>query len=696
MKKYSKLLAVTALLLVLVMMFAACDDTTATNEDTPQDDNNIQNNTQSENITLSERVNVGEITDKWSQYIEFDPMDKKTVDSLKSDSIYFADHNTSIDKIEGWLISKTRNYEEKILDTNDPEALPERIASTVELKLVSTRTGEVVKTLTSFIPELDFEGKCKGGVYGHSQYKVYSFVSVPEIENGFVITKTTKVLKESDIELDPAKAENYDYVTNYSYYDGNGNLIIQNVEEPASFRETANAHNNSGRILMDAGDKTFLITKEGDIVKSFGRNEEYDVPFFNTESNTGFPQGGYAYFSVGKYNYIVTEELPITKKVGEMLLSTTPGMSIMVMDADFNAVAEYKTNCYHVAGYAVLPNGNVYICEYEETSSKATEYDFEQGGIKFNIKHTFIDLEKDTITDLDLSFVAKSLFNNTTKDINSFINLSVMNSLSADRALMDTCRVKGDYIIATIQKYSDNKLEADTSCVVLNSSLQIVAELEKILPSQFYYPSFIDEERMLVMTKAIDGKIVNYVADLNTGYVELYHHNIANVKEIDGGYYLSGKIYSKTWKEIYDLDDSEYAFVDIINGKLYCTQDGSYRTLYAISVDNESLKKTAICEGLNMLIHSDYVSYVDAYSGQKIYTDINGTILYMERSNIEKQIEISENVYASYRGDETVTSVVKNSDGSYLVTVVTRYELIYADLTEYPSTINHTEYFIFK
>ena len=698
MKNMSKILAITALLLVFVMMFAACSE----NENPASEPNDVTNSNNKQDETEPyvphNKVNVMDKVNKWTEYIEFDDESIEEIPTLEGSFIESTGNvDGTVVKINGWLIVTTSQNVKQIIDKEDPNAEPVLVATLTDIKIISTVTGEEMMTLKKVIPEVDADGKCLG-TYAHTMYVSYTVSAVPSIQNGLVISKTTKSLREledGEEALDITKNTSYEATTTYTYYDGEANVVYENAKEMATFRQ---AHNftTTNRSLMDVDDKTLLLTYEGELVKSFARGNEYNIPYFSEYSltSTGLTND-YAYVTAGEYQYIIKEPAPIMQRLGELTLYTVQGISLTVMDEDYNAIVEYSTDCYHLAGYAILPNGNVYICEYVQLPSSATEYDFIKGEIKFNIKHTLVDVTEKAVKDLDLSFIATSMFTNVTGDIKSFTNQAVVTSMAG------TCKIKDGYVLATVQKYANQTLEANTSYAILDNSLQIVAEFDSILPSQLSYPSFIDADTLLVTTRAIDEKVVNYAVELSDGSVSLFAHDLTKVDFLEYGYYLNNKIYDKNWKVLYDFyeGDMEYRYLATINGKVYVTTGATYdnECIYVYEDYSGSCYWEFVCDADDRVIfHDTYFECVDD-NGNSEYRSIGGDLLYSERSYISKTYYDDNGNSAYYTGTEEVETdgIVPNGDGSYLVTAKQYYVITHPSGT-HPSTRTETVYYLFK
>ena len=134
-------------------------------------------------------------------------------------------------------------------------------------------------------------------------------------------------------------------------------------------------------------------------------------------------------------------------------------------------------------------------------------------------------------------------------------------------------------MLAEITKHSEGALEGNSVFAVLNANtLELVAELPKIVANQFGYVGYVTEDKMLVQTTVPyelwgepKNALVNYVVDVNTGDLELYLHDMTQVEEIEGGFILDGVVYDYEWNEYFDFNQS-YSNVNsdyqMINGQL--------------------------------------------------------------------------------------------------------------------------------
>ena len=140
-----------------------------------------------------------------------------------------------------------------------------------------------------------------------------------------------------------------------------------------------------------------------------------------------------------------------------------PGVSVEVYK-DYNVVATYETDAYHLAGYGVLPNGNVYFCEYRLVDTDSASYDFLLSGYKIDVVHTVLDVTTGEAKEVANNFIATKIFTNATENINTFINLQtrVLESSMFGYTLLEGIEMKDGYILAETQAFANGALQDNT------------------------------------------------------------------------------------------------------------------------------------------------------------------------------------------------------------------------------------------
>ncbi len=573
MVKRTKLSAFISLLLAFVMLLTACSDPDSSATVDEQSKEGLFPGIES----IESANNYSDALAKWTQYIEYAAPEKAPV---LTGNLFEADNVVHVS--ENLIVSeKTENNTIEIPAAEENADPTEKLVSTTKTTKWFKTDGTLLKSFVSSLPEFPTDAS-----YDMSSNVSYSF---DYDAFGFIlVTETRLVLKtaEEDEEApDPTLYTSYETVVNYDYYNADGSVFLENLEQKLSIRYPDNAAAiNAGYYLIDSKDKTFLMNGDAEVVKTFELGMEYNIPVYSETSITvGAPGGDYAYFTNGTYNYVLTEQQAIMMPMGDLVAYVVPGLTITVSDSDWNPVISYESNCYAVAGYAVLTGGNVYICEYRQLQSDAQEYDIASGEEKFNIHHVIINVKDKTVSEIERNFVAQKLFNETTKKINSFTSLITLNASSLEDALLNSVNIKGDYILASINKFENGALNSNTVYAILDNELNIVAELPSITPDQLFYPGYLNASTVIITSRAVDNKIVYFAIDTATGQIKLHPEDYNDLIVTDYGYLYNDKLWSKDWTVIQDYDEVTHSDLRVINGKIYYTD--LYGNVVRVDVD---------------------------------------------------------------------------------------------------------------
>ncbi len=749
--KRNKLTILIALLLLGAMLLASCDSEPKGPSEPPLF-NEVEND-------YSEAISA------WAEYLSYVAPEKAPVYKATAvlSGITGADGTTDeliviVDETENF---KTVTPEAPAEGTEPQEPEEVHVSTTKTIKWYNKNTGALVKTLTELTAEtFDVEGTRK---YDETvkPTELVKYAIEYDDYNLIKVEATTLTLKEVEevegaepVVIDTQAVDSYEEKTVISYYYADGTLFLENLEDELRWRPVANAvASNAGRYLLDSEElaKTFLMD-DGELVREFGYRMEYNVPVYDKDSQTYTwdSQGlsgsmvknadDYAYLEFGGNKYVITEEIPVTIPLGDLTMFLVQGMTLSVTDKDDKALAYYETECYGITGYAILSNGNVYICEFELLNSDAEEYDISTGNEKLNVHHKIINVTDGSVTELDLGFKTSKLFNNTTKEINSFLNyttLEITDLSNPTGALLESAEVKSGYILAEIQKYEGGVLDGDTTWAVLDESFNIVKELPAIVADQFSYPSFMDADTMIVSAKTVGSELIYYGADLKSGEISLLPDFTAlnNVQLLDNGYFWNNKVYDKDWNVLRtlkgDTTSSSYTVYGgfrVINGDLYYyTYSSSLssvpsnfdwtrleivateRTEYFYDWDEEKKEQVETKE-----VYIDYSTETETVvedavflydnvffaveSGDDTYYNINGDVIIAE-DEYDKYIE-SELLDRTVRYEvtKTVSGFTPIEDG-YLVRVTLAYKNDTTTTTEesgIPQTFEEYEYYIIK
>ena len=762
MKKYSKLALILAMLIGVSSTMAACKPN---NNEGDEKANYLELEEKANNAIYKKRI------DEWLKYVEygkekfadknanssaFTQKDTDTIDSDVNikDSIYETVETTKqYIKVEnvvappaGEGIEKGEegpqdpgavNYEEKLSEVDKK----------ITLRLKDSDKEVVTLTQKTFIVEGDkLVDNTKTKDY-QVEYKIDYLGLLVRVEKTNYKLKDaipSDVPGEPPIAFDATLVSSYEAVKTYTYYNAKtGEVFLENlsVEE----NQTINFRGN----LVDALDKTYLFVN-GEVAREFVLNMEYELPIFskdNQQTSIG-NYDEYVYFEQGEYGYRIDETSPLVgQQIGDLTMVLFPGLSVRVYK-DYEMVAMYETEAYHIAGYAVLPNGNVYICEYKLLDDDATNYDFKIEDFKLKVVHSVLDVTTGIITEKDNKFVATKLYSNVTDQIETTLNKNTV--LLDPTTSIEGMTVKDGYILAEVQNYKNGILEGNTEFVVLNAeTLEKVASLPKIVPGQFGYLGFVSENEMLLNTRTVDNKIIRYTANTVDGDLELFTKGNVITLANDAFVY-DNKIYDYDWEEIEFTYDSPYStFASYVNymgqptylpnGKfIFKEVESSYGTTTtkfflgevvearigteykdgqesAMTAKRVSVKEfLSISGGTNYSITHNGVCYelrqnsaivnffnlTSTVSGGYVFISLNYILnLDSEQKTINST---SDNTYAYYLATKAVTSSTMLSDGTMLVCVTETWNLSYSNTNDSSAEVlkyagkTYNQYYIIK
>ena len=733
--KRSKISALIALMLVLATLLVSCgpDDSGIPGEDS----GNIGGAAVDNNYSAS----LG----KWADYLSYSGVDSlpilnktEILQDLELDGALTDDY--VLDILYGTLsenIEKTLEPTEPVDPDNPTEPETVVVGNKVTTKWFNKK-GEAIKTFVSVVPTAaELADDTIDELINITAIAQYTF---DYQYDGFIqVKKTTYQMKEVEApeedgaEVEPLptdKYSSYEKVSTYSYYKMDGTVFLDGLKDTISGRSVNNAVANvAGYYLIDVEElgKTYLMLDD-EVVREFAYGEEYDVPVYD-ENSRNVDGTGYAYFTVGDYKYLVTEQKALLTPVGDLMLILVPGMTVKVMNANDVTVASYSTECYGIAGYAVLDNGNIYVCEYQLLNKDATEHDIISGEEKLDVIHKLISVTDGSVTELDRSFVATKLFNNNTKEIKSFTNLTTLGVTNLDAtsytSLLDTAKVKDGFVFAEIQKYEGGNLTGETAYAVLDSNLEVVAELAPVIANQFTYPAFLDSENMVVTARTVGNHVVYYGVNVKSGAITLVPEDFTDVKVLDGGYFWSGKVYDKFWNMLKNFrEEDNFAYYDaefrVINGSLYYyhinstdsdySPDGPFTVKRLSIVEKEgydydmngnphkgyTVEIKQVCSKGYMADSVAVIGGLDS-DGDMIYYNLEGEILFAESSG-------DEYIYSEKLGhDVRYTCQISvdtsfESDGAYIIVVEEEYEMQSSTFEDSGLEESFTEYryYIFK
>lgn len=708
MSKRSKLALILAMLLGASTVISACNDGGRYSSSESSSSSSSDSSSSESSITPEEEEELAnelykERIDKWLQYVEYNGQ-SNTLKTVSTRELTEEDTNEKKTALE---ISSQKTYKTK--ETGDYKATfevpnpnydpanptPGMSATIDEKKTVGAyektsfyvkETGKFIDTFTqkTYLQTWDAE---KGGYVllhpDRTQDEVVLFeFDESRYANLLEVKKTEYILKamvmdpslaapitpnpdenpdadtpdtntpdtntdetENAVETYVSLIENYDEVVTYSYYDvTTGNKIAEGLEKRAVARGD----------VVDIDDKTYVMGEDG-IAKVFDLGMDYTLPKFAKDNQQYVADNydPYVYFEQGEYGYRIDEEEAIAVQISaDFAMATFPGVSVSVYK-DYNLVATYETNVYHVSGYAVLPNGNVYFCEYRQLPEDATEYDIALDVYKFDVVHTILDVTTGQTSEVENGFVASKIYTESTPNIQTLLHL---NTLGQDN-ILHSMKLKEGYVLAEIQAFEDGALTGNSTFAVLNSeTMELVEELPKIVDTQFGYASFVSKNYMLLMMKPVDNQSLFYTVNVATGDLELFSKNaFSRIKPLEKDCFLyDDKIYDYNFELVADLED--YASVKVLkNGKLLLKKENRWNENLYMDV---SWYVGTITESYDSY-HSNGGRYVKSLSTTQIFYDTAS--------------RVSE--YDNWIG---LMSVTYNEDGNFFTTVSDGKESIYA------------------
>ena len=715
MMKRNRLTILLALALAVVMAFTSCSFfDSSENEDK-------ESTVLPPVVNTDVKVNYRDAVSAWTEYLSFVAPETTPVYTTNKLSIHGNVANGVVPTISGEYIYTRETVDNTVVVDDGNSSSEKKVSTTTTEKWYNATDGSLIQKFVSVTPEIKY---VLGLPTIDESLRISDLVSY-SIDRGSKFVKVTKyeyVIKEVNEGEDPLDRNvfsNYTkQATSISYYFNDGSLFLEDLVDVIAPREVENSTAyNAGYYLVDCKEKdaTYLILGNK-VIREFGYKQEYNLPIY--DENSSALNGGYAYFEVKDNKYVITEEAPVVVPMGDLALYLVPGMTIRITDENDKSVAYYSTECYGIAGYAVLDNGNVYICEYHLLSKDAAEYDILSGEDKLNVTHKLISAKNGSISELDMSFTAQKLFNNNTKKINSFINYMTLEMTNSGECLLDSAQVDAGYVIAEIQKYQGGNLDAKTSYVVLDANLEIVKELPAIIQNQFSYPAFLDADNMVVCTRAVGNKTTYYSIDISSGEVTLAPSlsMLKDVQLLNNGYYYDYKIYDKNWNIIHDFAKDENfniyrADFRVINKTLYFYTFTENDTDEVQNISRANITYYGYDKDANytyntetVLSNASFTNYegiirADSSDGDYYYYNLNADrIISIADDSTRLWSEVlSKNV--RYSIEKSVESIRELEDG-YLVVVRCYGELdeSYYDVTglELPEYFYTYEYYVIK
>lgn len=743
--KKNKLTLIVAVLLLATMLLASCNPGGKDGSDTPPLLNKVENN-------HSEAIGA------WAEYLSYIAPEStpnytstKLLSKLKEAAAIYDEIFVVEEKKENFKTvtptpaeaSESTESQGGAENTEPPKPVEVLVSTTYTEKWYNKNTGALIKTFTTVVAEKTLvEGVLKyDETINPTDIVAYS---INYDDNGLIRVETTTLAlveqEEGAEPLDAKAVDSYEENKSISYYFADGTLFLEKLEDTLVRRSAENTSAiNADRYLLDSEElgKTFLM-EDGALIKEFEYKMEYNIPVYD-EDSTSINGQGYAYFEKNGNKYVIKENAPVYMPMGDLYLYLVQGMSISVTDKNDKALANYEASCYGISGYAVLSNGNIYVCEFELLNRDAAEYDILSGEDKLNVNHKLISIADGSVTNLNISFKTSKLFNNTTKEIKSFLNYATLGvEEDMEHTLLDNSKVKEGYILAEIQKYEAGNLDAATTWVILDESFNIVKELPTIIADQFTYPSFMSADVMVVSARTVGNKVLYYGANVKTGEITLLPDldELQEVEVLKNGYFWNNKVYDLEWNELHDFNISTtstsshnvYSNFQVINGALYyqvhssSVQNPTKWTVHKLTISfsqhnemeweydpetgHETYVDIVVTEynhNVAMLTDSGYLyngNMLVKVSGEfKKYYNINNDVLFEELTAVEyiKSDKLNSNV--KYDVKKTVSRIEETENG-YLVCMKLAYKendpSTKPEDSGLPETFTEYEYYIIK
>lgn len=447
---------------------------------------------------------VGAVAD-WKQYVSFGEEEPLTP-AYKADKVekLFEESNGKQMELiadfqeDGYVFVSTVTETEELVDLEAVEQIPELVKREIVFTWYDAETMKKVNEFTQV--EVEFGGEV---------YKDYTKADQVEylfnVKFGVLIfVKTTYVAKE---DTDPVE---YEAQTEYAAFLKDGTLLGGEwFAEEATFNVPENAPQH---VEVTVGETVYVV-EEGEVIATFKKGLQHDIPCYENANGVWFTQGDYTYF----VNELPMQPIGVT---GDLVLVVFPGVTIQVMDKNFNVVANYETTGDSVLGYGVLSNGNVVVSEMDYVHKDATDFDFKVQEEKVKVKNSIISVANGSVTALPSDFILQNVFTNATKDIATPMHLNTMSMVTGHAQVTD------GYFLAEMQKVVDGELSRDKTFVVMKNDGALETELPTLAANQFGYMGYFNKETPVFATLSV-GNVLRFFRVEQTGKVSLFF-NMAN------------------------------------------------------------------------------------------------------------------------------------------------------------------------
>lgn len=540
-----KLIMILSALLCLTMLFASCDSeptdelaeetTTQAEETTAPAPTETPIETTPEPIPEELKIDYDAIFAQWREYISFESEtedEAETYTTLLDVMDYTAHRNENADyteslnvTTEGKLVLFTyRSVNSETRYNLEQDSKEDIITYTYRYNVFNLETGkEVYSTQYSYRHYPDRFG---AGLYSYDDSH-----STPSLTNafyGFVRVETTAYEYVAAVENDFGYVEipaRWESKTTYSYYDQNGNLLVEGQESPDFWFVSSG---NSYQSIVRIGDKYFH-TKDGEVIAALGNELKVRLDFGAEEYN-GF-----------QYRW--------SDDTVTVLDTATNCITVNWRFADY-----FDQRSGYLTTYT-LGNGNILFQKKCNTWSDQ--------GIRFGYEYyapiyTLVDVKTGKVSHI----TPTCEIDGVTYEYAIVSLISNANDQNTGLSLKD-----GNHQLAEIVLISDGAAAAKTTLVILDSELQVVATLDRFLQDQAGIDGVLENGDLLIYTES--G--LYYTVDVNgTGgkKVQLFvsPNNVRTL--ISGGFVATnGILYNESLEPLVNL------YQEYLNG-YSITKDG--------------------------------------------------------------------------------------------------------------------------
>lgn len=359
----------------------------------------------------------------------------------------------------------------------------------------------------------------------------------------------------------------YETSITFSYYDSNGTALAQDLEEQAPVYD-----NGNGSYSINLNDKIYAC-RDGKIMYIYEPTKELPISGSFTEYNDN--------------KYIISSD------------------NVIIAGADYGIIADYTiSDAYDSVDCYVLGNGNVLVQMLDMLPDDAVSYDAISAiDTKFAISHVIVDAKSGEAKKVDLGFIIQSM---------------ICDENSSDANIT----ISKDKQIAYIFRVSDKNLALDGEYVALDNELKELEVLPKILKNQKSAPEF-DENGSLIITLDTVRENVYYAVDTTKKTVSLYYDLYEGYTTLFDGIIYNDALYTKDFKQIYDLSDTFY-YETICDTSIQLQNEDGYYVCY---VSGGEAVTTCIADSYSSLALEDDLIEVYHEDGTMSIYDCYGNLL---------------------------------------------------------------------